>query len=107
MQFPPIKKINQNQNDNYVKNIKKNPVKGGVVSGLGIQGGSIPAEFRQTMKHNNSNQSISGKKFMGTLKQPIIPAAVGVVIQGNNPALQTQSKKNYMSPYSQKLVQKQ
>ena len=48
-------------NDNYVKNIKKNPqnqtqVKPGVVvSGLGIQGGSIPAEFRQTMKHNNSN----------------------------------------------------
>jgi hypothetical protein len=69
-----------------VKNIKKNPVKGGVVSGLGIQGGSIPAEFRQTMKHNNSNQSISGKKFMGTLKNPI-PAAVGVVIQGTNPAL--------------------
>ena len=67
MQFPPIKKINQNINDNYVKNIKKNPQAsgaqvstnskpgGGGVSGLGIQGGSIPAEFRQTMKHNSSN----------------------------------------------------
>jgi hypothetical protein len=41
MQFPPIKKIqnnnNSNANDNYVKNIKKNPgAKAGVVSGLGI-----------------------------------------------------------------------
>lgn len=35
------------------------------MSGLGVQGGQIPAEFRQTMKHNNSNQSISNKKFMG------------------------------------------
>ena len=40
-----------------------------MVSGLGIQGGQIPAEFRQTMKHNNSNQSISGKKFMGQIKK--------------------------------------
>jgi len=85
MQFPPIKKggagnsgvnpggqgvnpgpsgvVGVGNNDNYVKNIKKNPqnnqsssVKPGVVvSGLGIQGGQIPAEFRQTMKHNNSN----------------------------------------------------
>ncbi len=25
MQFPPIKKVSNNTNDNYVKNIKKNP----------------------------------------------------------------------------------
>jgi len=77
MQFPPIKKINQNVNDNYVKNIKKNPhAKPGGMSGLGIQGGSIPAEFRQTMKHNSSNQSISGKKFVGTIKKPIDASSV-------------------------------
>lgn len=86
-------------NENYVKNIKKNPqAKPGVVSGLGIQGGSIPAEFRQTMKHNNSNQSISGKKFVGTIKNPAqggVPA--GVVMQG---VTNNNNKKNYMSPYS-------
>ena len=45
MQFPPIKKVN----NDHVKNIKKNPtgkVGGGGASGLGIQGGSIPPEFR-------------------------------------------------------------
>lgn len=43
----------------------------------------MPAEFRQTMKHNNSNQSISGKKFIGTLKNPVVGGgAVGVAIQG-------------------------
>ena len=46
------------------------------MSGLGIQGGSIPAEFRQTMKHNSSNQSISGKKFVGTIKKPIDASSV-------------------------------
>ena len=62
--------MSNNTNDNYVKNIKKNPqAKPGVVSGLGVQGGSIPAEFRQTMKHNNSNQSISAKKY--GLGQPV------------------------------------
>ena len=82
--------------DNYVKNIKKNPHggKGGGISGLGIQGGSIPAEFRQTMKHNSSNHSISGKKFIGTIKKPVEAGSLG-------PA-----KKNYMSPYSQKLMAK-
>ena len=44
------------------------------------------------MKHNNSNQSISGKKFVAPVKGPGGVAA-GVVIQGGG-------KKNYMSPYS-------
>jgi hypothetical protein len=45
------------------------------------------------MKHNNSNQSISGKKFVPPVNKPSGVAA-GVVIQGGN------GKKNYMSPYS-------
>jgi len=46
------------------------------------------------MKHNNSNQSISGKKFVAPMKNPGgVPA--GVVIQGGG-----NGKKNYMSPYS-------
>ena len=123
MQFPPIKKIQgaagpgsiPGAGDNYVKNIKKNPqAKPGVVSGLGIQGGSIPAEFRQTMKHNNSNQSISGKKFVGGIKKPgdnsitgNAAGVAGVVIQGNvGGNAGTKANKNYMSPYSQKIVQK-
>lgn len=50
------------------------------------------------MKHNNSNQSISGKKFVGTVKNQGpggVPA--GVVMQG---VTNNNNKKNYMSPYS-------
>jgi hypothetical protein len=54
MQFPPIKK--QPNNDHYVKNITKKPQgKPSVIGGVNIQGGTMPAEFRQTMKHNSSN----------------------------------------------------
>lgn len=60
------------------------------------------------MKHNNSNQSITGKKFVGPIKNPGGGAAVGgAVIQGTNIGgggsvivNNANSKKNYMSPYS-------
>lgn len=63
------------------------------------------------MKHNNSNQSITGKKFVGPIKNPGGGAAVGgAVIQGSNLSVSgganagnvnnANSKKNYMSPYS-------
>jgi hypothetical protein len=93
------------------------------------------------MKHNNSNQSISGKKFMGSIKKHgegggsgTIPPPQGAPVGNQNPAANPGAgggstigmasgmqipnnanqvvgqggagKKNYMSPYSQKIVQK-
>lgn len=85
------------------------------------------------MKHNNSNQSISGKKFMGgSIKKlgesnggpsgatgagsvtmgggsgggSTIGVASGVNAGAPNGGGQGGNKKNYMSPYSQKIAQK-
>jgi hypothetical protein len=74
-----------------------------MVTGLGIQGmGNIPAEFRQTMKHNSSNSSISGKKFINLPANAAVPAGNSNIKkhQSDMASVGGVSKKNYMSPYS-------
>ena len=56
----------------------------------GIMMSSIPAEFKQTMKHNSSNQSITGKKMMNQIKKPSDSYS--------------SNKRSFMSPYAKKPV---
>ena len=65
-----------------------------------ISVGMMSTDFKSTMKHNSSNNSISTKKNMlSTIRKPT--DFVGLTTSTN-----IKKVSNYMSPYSQKMVTK-
>lgn len=74
--------------------------------------GMVSADFKNTMKHNSSNQSIQSKKMVSTIKKPsdLLPNPTSQFISGESKGFQGSGKKNsgsnYMSPYSQKMIVK-
>jgi len=70
----------------------------------------MSTDFKSTMKHNSSNHSIPSKKMISTIRKPTDLLGAGVTHYGGHGGgagiAQHGGKKNYLSPYSQKMVTK-
>jgi hypothetical protein len=73
---------------------------GGTINNGSIMMGMMSTDFKNTMKHNNSNHSIQTKKMLNTIRKPT-DFFSGFGVHGNK-----KGSGSYLSPYSQKMVAK-
>lgn len=67
----------------------------------------VSTDFKSTMKHNSSNQSIPSKKMVSTIRKPSDLFNGGVTQYGQGAGMAPYGgKKNYLSPYSKKMITK-